>query len=166
MDSRTSLLKTPFKLKKLATSCIFVLLSTVAENWSQKLCHSIGLPLNLGISISGSLASIWLLFCGLEETLSKSRALVIVGLVVDGKERQASILYSKSCILPLNKKVMFISLSNSSTWTNSEISLFNRFIYSFCSATLFLYDFNFDIWSKFPGTNSSKNIVISFSSLL
>ena len=28
-----------------------------------------------------------------------------------------------------------------------------------------LYDFNFDIWGKFPGTNLFKNIVISFSSL-
>ena len=60
-----------------------------AENWSPKLCHSIGLALNLGISVFGSLALTWLLFCGLEETLSKSLALVIAGLVVDGKERQA-----------------------------------------------------------------------------
>ena len=30
----------------------------------------------------------WLLFCGLEETLSKSLVLEIVGLVVDGKEEQ------------------------------------------------------------------------------
>ena len=73
------------------------------------------LPLNLGSSIFGSFASLWLLFCELEETLSKSLALVIIGLVVDGKESQVSILGSKSCILSLNKKVLLISLSNSST---------------------------------------------------
>ena len=69
-------------------------------------------------------------------------------------------------ILSLNKKVLFISLSNSSTWTNSRISLFNRFISSFYSATLFLLEFNVDIWSKFPGTNSFKHFEKSFSSLL
>ena len=63
-------------------------MSAAAENWSQKLGHSIDLPLNLGISIFGGLASMWLLLCGLEETLSKSLVLEIVGLVVDGKEEQ------------------------------------------------------------------------------
>ena len=31
--------------------------------------------------------------------------------------------------------------------------------------TSFSYDLSFDIWSKFPGTNSFKKVVISFSSL-
>ena len=46
-----------------------------------KFCHLIGLPLNLGICIFESLASIRWLFRGLEETLSKSLALEFVGLV-------------------------------------------------------------------------------------
>ena len=83
---------------------IFVLRSTATENWSQKLCHSIGLSLNLGISISGSLALVWLLFCGLEELLSTLLALEIVELVVDGKARQVSIFDTNSRILSLNKK--------------------------------------------------------------
>ena len=51
----------------------------------------------------------------LEETPSKSLTLEFVGLVVEGKSRQVAILNTKSCILQLNKKVLFISLSNSST---------------------------------------------------
>ena len=47
-----------------------------------------------------------------------------------------------------------------------EYSLFNYFIYSFCSTTLFLYVFSFDIWRKFPGTRSFKNLVISLWSLI
>ena len=104
---------------------------------------------------------------GLEETVSKSPALEFDELVVDGKRRQVSILSILSCIFYHQiKKVLFISLSSSSSWTNSRISLFNRFIRSFCSAALFLYDFSFYIWSKFPGTNSFKNVVVCFSSSL
>ena len=71
MDSWTSLHKKPFKRENLTTSDIFALLSTAVENWFPKLCHSIGLPLNLGLSTFGSLASKWWLCFGLEETLSK-----------------------------------------------------------------------------------------------
>ena len=59
----------------------------------------IGLPLNLDITNFVSLVLIWWLFCGLEETISKTLALEFVGLVVDGKARQVSILDAKSCIL-------------------------------------------------------------------
>ena len=48
-------------------------------------------------------------FCGLEETLSKSLALEFVGLVVGGKAGQVSMFDTKSCNLSLNKKVLFIS---------------------------------------------------------
>ena len=137
------------------------------EHWSKKLCHSIGLPLNLGISIFGSLAWIWLLFCWLEEALSKSLALEFVGLVVDGKARQVSILVTKSCILSWDKKkyCSFLYQIFQLELIQESHYLIVLFVYLF-SYTLILYDFSFDIWSKFPGTNSFKDIIISFSSLL
>ena len=48
-------------------------------------------------------------------SIIKSLALKFVELVVDGKAREVSILDTKSCILALNKKALFISLPSSLT---------------------------------------------------
>ena len=83
----------------------------------------------------------------LEETPSTSLTLEFVGLVVEGKARQVAILDTKSCILQLSKKVLSISLSNSSTWTDSRISLFNHFACSFCSAISYFFMISVSILS-------------------
>ena len=86
------------------------------------------------------------LFCGSGETLSKSQELEFVELVVDGKARQVLILNNKACFLSLNEKVLLISLSNSLTWTNSRVSLFNHFI---CSIFIQLHYFHMILVSMY-----------------
>ena len=117
-------------------SGIFALLSTAVENWSPKHCHLIGSPLNLCISIFRNLTSIWTFFCGLEETLSQS---LLWQLLLSHYYCEKSLSPRHQCILSLNKNEMLISWSNSSIWTNSRISLFNRFICPFVQL-LSLYD--------------------------